>query len=81
MAFNGAAKGVDIRFVSKVLAAPSGNVDAYTSLNNNVISVLEGLSDAFNADLAAWYPLARAVLRSLFGYFWQGMGNHPCQSF
>jgi hypothetical protein len=42
MAFNGAAKGVDIRFVwEKLLAAPSGSVDAYTSLNNNVIAVLK----------------------------------------
>jgi raffinose/stachyose/melibiose transport system substrate-binding protein len=62
MAFNDAAAGVDIRFVwEKLLAAPSGNVDAYTSLNNNVIAVLKGektpqeAADAFNADLAAWY--------------------------
>ena len=62
MAFNSAAKGVDIRFVwEKLLAAPSGNVDAYTSLNNNVIAVLKGektpqeAADSFNADLAAWY--------------------------
>ena len=62
MAFNGAAKGVDIRFVwEKLLAAPSGSVDAYTSLNNNVIAVLKDemtpqeAADAFNADVAAWY--------------------------
>jgi raffinose/stachyose/melibiose transport system substrate-binding protein len=65
MAFNSAAKGVDIRFVwEKLLAAPSGNVDAYTSLNNNVIAVLKGektpqeAADAFNTDLAAWYEPA-----------------------
>lgn len=42
MAFNESAAGVDIRFVwEKLLAAPSGSVDAYTSLNNNVIAVLK----------------------------------------
>ena len=67
MAFNKAAKGVDIRFVwEKLLAAPSGSVDAYTSLNNNVIAVLKGektpkeAADAFNADVAAWYEPAAA---------------------
>ncbi len=67
MAFNNAAAGVDIRFVwEKLLAAPSGSVDAYTSLNNNVIAVLKGektpqeAADAFNADLAAWYEPAAA---------------------
>lgn len=65
MDFTKQAKGVDIRFVwEKLLAAPSGNVDAYTSLNNNVIAVLKGektpqeAADAFNADLAAWYAPA-----------------------
>ena len=65
MAFNQSAAGVDIRFVwEKLLAAPSGSVDAYTSLNNNVIAVLKGeetpqeAADAFNADLAAWYEPA-----------------------
>jgi len=65
MAFNSNAAGVDIRFVwEKLLAAPSGNVDAYTSLNNNVIAVLKDektpqeAADAFNADLAAWYAPA-----------------------
>lgn len=62
MSFNDKAAGVDIRFVwEKLLAAPSGNVDAYTSLNNNVIAVLKDektpqeAADSFNADLAAWY--------------------------
>jgi len=66
MAFNSAAKGVDIRFVwEKLLAAPSGSVDAYTSLNNNVISVLKDektpqeAADAFQADLAGWYEPAK----------------------
>jgi raffinose/stachyose/melibiose transport system substrate-binding protein len=66
MAFNSKAKGVDIRFVwEKLLAAPSGSVDAYTSLNNNVISVLKGektpkeAADAFNTDVAAWYEPAK----------------------
>ncbi|MBK6647174.1 MAG: extracellular solute-binding protein [Anaerolineales bacterium] len=65
MAFNESAAGVDIRFVwEKLLAAPSGSVDAYTSLNNNVIAVLKDektpqeAADAFNADLAAWYEPA-----------------------
>ena len=65
MAFNDNAAGVDIRFVwEKLLAAPSGSVDAYTSLNNNVIAVLKDektpqeAADAFNADLAAWYEPA-----------------------
>ena len=65
MSFNSAAKGVDIRFVwEKLLAAPSGSVDAYNSLNNNVIAVLKGektpkeAADAFNSDVAAWYPPA-----------------------
>jgi raffinose/stachyose/melibiose transport system substrate-binding protein len=62
MSFNDKAAGVDIRFVwEKLLAAPSGSVDAYTSLNNNVIAVLKDektpqeAADSFNADLAAWY--------------------------
>ena len=62
MSFNDAAAGVDIRFVwEKLLAAPSGSVDAYTSLNNNVIAVLKDektpqeAADSFNTDLAAWY--------------------------
>jgi len=66
MAFNSAAKGVDIRFVwEKLLAAPSGSVDAYTSLNNNVIAVLKDektpqeAADAFQADLAGWYEPAK----------------------
>ena len=65
MAFNNNAAGVDIRFVwEKLLAAPSGSVDAYTSLNNNVIAVLKDektpqeAADAFNADVAAWYEPA-----------------------
>lgn len=69
MNFNSAATGVDIRFVwEKLLAAPSGNVDAYTSLNNNVIAVLKDektpqeAADSFNADIAAWYaPSASCV--------------------
>jgi raffinose/stachyose/melibiose transport system substrate-binding protein len=66
MAFNGAAKGVDIRCVwEKLLAAPSGSVDGYTSLNNNVIAVLKDektpqeAADAFQADLAGWYEPAK----------------------
>lgn len=62
MAFNSKAAGVDIRFVwEKLLAAPSGSIDAYTSLNNNVIAVLKDekspqeAAEAFNADLTAWY--------------------------
>jgi len=65
LSFNKMAKGTDIRFVwEKLLAAPSGSVDAYTSLNNNVIAVLKGektpqeAADSFNADIAAWYAPA-----------------------
>jgi raffinose/stachyose/melibiose transport system substrate-binding protein len=67
MDFNKQAKGTDIRFVwEKLLAAPSGSVDAYTSLDNNAIAVLKGektpqeAADAFNADLAAWYEPSAA---------------------
>ena len=67
MAFNSAAKGVDIRFVwEKLLAAPSGSIDAYTSLDNNVIAVLKDektpkeAADSFQADLAGWYAPAKA---------------------
>jgi len=67
MGFNSTASGVDIRFVwEKLLAAPSGSVDAYTSLNNNVIAVLKDektpqeAADSFNADVAAWYEPAAA---------------------
>ena len=43
MGFNQQAKGVDIRFVwEKLLAAPSGQVDAYTAMNNAVIAGLKG---------------------------------------
>lgn len=62
LAFNNSAAGVDIRFVwEKLLAAPSGSIDAYTSLNNNVIAVLKDekspveAADSFNTDLSAWY--------------------------
>ncbi|MCC6260491.1 MAG: extracellular solute-binding protein [Anaerolineales bacterium] len=62
MNFNKQAKGVDIRFVwEKLMDAPTDKVNAYTSLNNNVISVLKGektpeeAANAFNADVADWY--------------------------
>jgi raffinose/stachyose/melibiose transport system substrate-binding protein len=67
MGFNSTAAGVDIRFVwENLLASPSGSVDAYTSLNNNVIAVLKDektpqeAADSFNADVAAWYGPAAA---------------------
>jgi raffinose/stachyose/melibiose transport system substrate-binding protein len=67
MSFNEKAAGTDIRFVwEKLLAAPSGSVDAYTSLNNNVIAVLKDektpqeAADSFNAEVAAWYEPAAA---------------------
>ncbi len=66
MGFNQQAKGVDIRFVwEKLLAAPSGSVDGYTSMNNNVIAVLKGektpqeAADSLQADLAGWYEPAK----------------------
>jgi raffinose/stachyose/melibiose transport system substrate-binding protein len=66
MGFNQQAKGTDIRFVwEKLLAAPSGSVDGYTSMNNNVIAVLKGektpqeAADSLQADLAAWYEPAK----------------------
>jgi raffinose/stachyose/melibiose transport system substrate-binding protein len=66
MSFNQQAKGVDIRFVwEKLLAAPSGQVDAYTALNNAVIAVLKGemtpqeAADSLQAALAAWYEPAK----------------------
>ncbi|MCZ2126570.1 MAG: extracellular solute-binding protein [Anaerolineales bacterium] len=71
MSFNNQAKGVDIRFVwEKLMEPPAGSVDAYTSLNNNVIAVLKGVetpkeaADAFNADVAAWYaPSAGCITK------------------
>ena len=43
MAFNDQAAGVDIRFVwEKLLAAPEGSTNAYSSLQNNVTAVLKG---------------------------------------
>ena len=70
MGFNKEAKGVDIRFVwEKLLAAPSGSVDAYTSMNNNVIAVLKDektpqeAADSLQADLAAWYEPAKTCTK------------------
>ncbi len=66
MGFNSEAKGVDIRFVwEKLLAAPSGSVDAYTAMNNAVIAVLKGeqtpqeAADSMQEALAAWYEPAK----------------------
>lgn len=66
MSFNKEAKGVDIRFVwEKLLAAPSGQVDAYTAMNNAVIAILKGemtpqqAADSLQTALAAWYEPAK----------------------
>jgi raffinose/stachyose/melibiose transport system substrate-binding protein len=66
MSFNTQAKGTDIRFVwEKLLAAPSGSVDAYTEMNNDVISILKGemtpqqAADKLQAALAGWYEPAK----------------------
>jgi raffinose/stachyose/melibiose transport system substrate-binding protein len=66
MDFNKQAKGVDIRFVwEKLLAAPSGQVDAYTAMNNAVIAVLKDemtpqeAADSLQEALAAWYEPAK----------------------
>lgn len=66
MSFNSQAKGTDIRFVwEKLLAAPSGQKDAYTAMNDAVIAVLKGeqtpqeAADALQAALAAWYEPAK----------------------
>jgi raffinose/stachyose/melibiose transport system substrate-binding protein len=65
LGFNKTAKGTDIRFVwEKLLAAPSGQQDAYTAMNNEVIAVLKGehtpqeAADALQTALAAWYAPA-----------------------
>ncbi|MEW6403238.1 MAG: extracellular solute-binding protein [Chloroflexota bacterium] len=65
MGFNQEAAGVDIRFVwEKLLAAPSGQVDAYTAMNNAVIAVLKDemapqeAADSLQEALAAWYEPA-----------------------
>ncbi len=67
MGFNGQAKGTDIRFVwEKLLAAPSGQKDAYTAMNEAVIAVLKGeqtpqeAADALQAALAGWYEPAKS---------------------
>ncbi len=66
MGFNQQAKGVDIRFVwEKLLAAPSGQTDAYTAMNNEVIAVLKGehtpqqAADALQTAVAGWYEPAK----------------------
>jgi raffinose/stachyose/melibiose transport system substrate-binding protein len=66
MSFNSQAAGTDIRFVwEKLLAAPSGQKDAYTAMNDAVIAVLKGeqtpqeAADALQAALAAWYEPAK----------------------
>lgn len=66
MGFNSQAKGTDIRFVwEKLLAAPSGQKDAYTAMNEAVIAVLKGeqtpqeAADALQAALAGWYEPAQ----------------------
>lgn len=66
LSFNSAAKGVDIRFVwEKLLAAPSGQVDAYTAMNDAVIAVLKGemtsqeAADSLQTALAGWYEPAK----------------------
>jgi raffinose/stachyose/melibiose transport system substrate-binding protein len=66
MGFNSQAKGTDIRFVwEKLLAAPSGQKDAYTAMNDAVIAVLKGeqtpqeAADALQAALAGWYEPAK----------------------
>lgn len=65
MGFNTEAKGTDIRFVwEKLLAAPSGQKDAYTAMNEGVIAVLKGeltpqqAADALQEALAGWYEPA-----------------------
>ncbi len=67
MGFNQQAKGTDIRFVwEKLLAAPSGQVDAYTAMNDAVIAVLKGqmtpqkAADSLQAALAGWYEPAKS---------------------
>lgn len=67
MSFNDDAAGVDIRFVwEKLLAAPSGQVDAYTAMNNAVIAVLKDemtpqeAADSFQEALAGWYEPAKS---------------------
>ncbi|MGE5642681.1 MAG: ABC transporter substrate-binding protein [Byssovorax cruenta] len=66
MGFNQQAKGVDIRFFwEKLLAAPSGQVDAYTAMNNAVIAVLKGeqtpqeAADSLQTAVAGWYEPAK----------------------
>ncbi len=66
MGFNSKAKGTDIRFVwEKLLAAPSGQKDAYTAMNDAVIAVLKGeqtpqeAADALQAALVGWYEPAK----------------------
>ncbi|HPH97405.1 MAG TPA: extracellular solute-binding protein [Anaerolineaceae bacterium] len=66
LSFNTQAKGTDIRFVwEKLLAAPSGQVDAYTAMNNAVIAVLKGeqdpqqAADSLQTALAGWYEPAK----------------------
>lgn len=66
MGFNSKAKGTDIRFVwEKLLAAPSGQKDAYTAMNEAVIAVLKGeqtpqaAADALQTALAGWYEPAK----------------------
>lgn len=66
MGFNSQAKGTDIRFVwEKLLAAPSGQKDAYTAMNDAVIAVLKGeqtpqeAADALQTALAGWYEPAQ----------------------
>lgn len=67
MSFNAKAKGTDIRFVwEKLLAAPSGQKDAYTAMNEAVIAVLKGeqtpqeAADTLQAALAGWYGPAQS---------------------
>jgi raffinose/stachyose/melibiose transport system substrate-binding protein len=66
MGFNQEAAGVDIRFVwEKLLAAPSGQVDAYVAMNNAVIAVLKDemtpqeAADSLQEALAGWYEPAQ----------------------
>lgn len=67
MGFNAKAKGTDIRFVwENLLAAPSGQKDAYTAMNDAVIAVVKGdqtpqeAADALQTALAGWYEPAKS---------------------
>ncbi len=65
LGFNKEAAGVDIRFVwEKLLAPPSGQVDAYTAMNDAVIAVLKDemtpqeAADSLQTALEGWYEPA-----------------------